>query len=145
MLDELYETAYQEQLQWLDEQEATRRKKSNYTQNGYWSPIYWPVIEAENLTVFDVVVLGRVLGYCQGKMGACTASMQTIANACHISLSSVKRSMQILESRGYIEDRTPNILKAPHTYEDTGKTGRILERAKKEARERQSWVTENQD
>lgn len=128
MLDNLVAEQY---LEWLTVEDAKRAKKSNYMQEAHWTPVYWAAVDESNLSPYDAIVLGRILGYCQMDKGRCYASLQTIARQCHMSVSSVKRSIKELEDCGYIVDGTPNRIKATHAYEDTGKLDAILKRAGK--------------
>jgi len=136
MLDTITADLY---VEWLAIQDAERAKANNFMQNGNFTPIYWKVKEQDKLLSHDVlIVLGRMLGYCQIKKenGQCTASLQKIADQVYLSLSTVKRAVKILENRGYMDDLTPFRQKAPHVYVPTEKLRRIL---------KQSSVRENQD
>jgi len=71
--------------------------------------------------IITAAVFGRVWRYCQGPYGACSASLQKIANELGISYATVIRHIKALCADGYLEDTTPNLKNRPHIYLDTGK------------------------
>ncbi len=124
-------SAVQQHNDWLTIETAKRAAsgiKGPYTQHGGWTPLYWPVMDEERLTVHQLAILGRVLGYCQGPLECCNVSQRRLARDCRVSPSQIQKALIILENRGLIRDVTPNLEKKRHIYEDTGKTGRIMER-----------------
>ncbi len=73
--------------------------------------------------VIASIVFGRIWRYCQGSEGACTASLETIADELGLSRRTVIRKVAELVADGYLKDETPGRRHAPHRYFDTGKAG----------------------
>ncbi len=91
-------------------------------QHGYFTPVYWSILdEYDQLSVIDVVILGRILGFCMGVHEQCDASQSKIAKQCHVSPRTVWASIQKLKATGLISDITPYAKNVPHAYIDTGK------------------------
>lgn len=131
----LYEASGQ-CVEWLAIEEANRAKESNFMQESIFTPVYWKVMEYDEqehpsapIPHSALIVLGRILGYCQMANGSCSASLTTIAKQVHMELNTIKRAVKILENRGYIDDTTPNRVKAPHVYVPTEKLKRILKKS----------------
>jgi hypothetical protein len=117
-------------VEWLAIQDAERAKSNNFMQESVFTPVYWKVKEQDDLvSVEALVVLGRILGYCQMARGQCSASLNTVAKQVHMSLSTVKRCVKVLDMRGYIEDLTPYRQKAPHVYVPTERLRGILKKS----------------
>lgn len=130
LTEEFLTDVYNVHLEWLSSQDAERAKESNFMQEAKFTPLYWAVAEQDERVSNEVLtVLGRILGYCQMKDGSCSASLKTIAKEVRLSLSTVKRSVKVLENRDYIWDTTPTRLKAPHVYIPTNKLMGILRKA----------------
>ena len=124
--EELLYEATDQYVEWLVIEDAKKSKKSNYAQNGYYTPLYWVIFDdCRAFKISHAIVLGRVLGYCQAERRQCDASTETIAKQCHLSVRTVKECLAGLEAQGYIDDITPNRRNAPHVYVDTGKLGKL--------------------
>jgi hypothetical protein len=114
----------------LATEDAKRIKTGNFMQKSVFTPLYWGLMDYDKaISIETLAVLGRMLGYCQMANGSCSASLSTIARQVHLSLRTVKRCVKILEARGYMDDLTPNRLKAPHSYEPTERLIKILSKA----------------
>ena len=87
-----------------------------------FTPLIDMLIEQYN-GIITAAVFGRVWRYCQGAYGACSASLQTIADELGLSYATVLRHVKVLCDDGYLEDTTPDLRNRPHTYTDTGKVG----------------------
>ena len=68
-------------------------------------------------------VFGRVWRYCQGQLGVCNASIDTIATGLGIDYRTALRHVKTLVDTEYLRDMTPNLRNRPHSYTDTGKAG----------------------
>lgn len=86
---------------------------------------FTPIIDSlvQELGLITAAVFGRVWRYCQGENGVCTASMERIAKDLGLGRATVMRHIHILVDNGYLKDLTPDLVKRPHTYADTGKAG----------------------
>jgi hypothetical protein len=73
--------------------------------------------------VITSAIFGKVWRYCQMSDGVCKASQERIADELGISRITVNTHIEKLCSAGYLIDRTPGLLGAPHQYADTGKAG----------------------
>ena len=86
-----------------------------------FTPIFDSLTVNPELGIEGAAVFGRMWRYCQMRDGVCKASMRTIAGDIGLSLATVQRRVSKLVELGYLEDLTPDLVKAPHVYADTGK------------------------
>ena len=84
---------------------------------------FTPVIDvlAKELGTMTALVYGIVWRYCQMEDKVCRASKQTIAANANIDAKTVQRHLHKLAKSGYLEDLTPGLKHAPHSYKDTGR------------------------
>jgi hypothetical protein len=128
--EQVLEEASLAAVEWMATEDAKKIKTGNFMQKSVFTPLYWGLMDYDKaISIETLAVLGRMLGYCQMANGSCSASLSTIARQVHLSLRTVKRCVKILEVRGYMDDLTPNRLKAPHSYEPTERLIKILSKA----------------
>jgi len=83
---------------------------------------FTPVIDvvAEDVGFVTAAVYGVHWRYCQMEDGVSRAAMQRIAAHLGISVKTARRHTRKLCERGYLQDLTPGLTHAPHTYCDNG-------------------------
>jgi hypothetical protein len=84
-----------------------------------FTPLITSIVKAHG--IYCAAVFGRMWRYCQMEDRVCRASQDTIANDLGISRATVNQHIDTLVKNGYLEDMTPNLRNAPHTYRDSGK------------------------
>ena len=84
-----------------------------------FTPLITSIVKAHGL--YCAAVFGRMWRYCQMDDRVCRASQETIANDLGISRATVNQHIETLVKNGYLEDTTPDLRNAPHTYRDTGR------------------------
>jgi hypothetical protein len=84
---------------------------------------FTPIIDSlvDDVGIIGAAVFGRIWRFCQMERGICHASLGTIALDLGLSTRTVIRHSDILVSKGYLKDMTPDLRNVPHTYADTGK------------------------
>jgi predicted ArsR family transcriptional regulator len=89
---------------------------------------FTPVIDemARQHGLVRAAVFGRIWRYCQMTDGACSASLETIADGLGVDKATVLRHATALEEDGYISDLTPDARNRPHIYTDTGKASILI-------------------
>lgn len=88
-----------------------------------FTPLFDCVVH--DLDVICAAVFGRMWRYAQGRDGACTASMERIADDLGIQRTTVYRHIKRLVADGYLCDMTPDAKGIPHRYADTGKAALV--------------------
>jgi DNA-binding Lrp family transcriptional regulator len=89
---------------------------------------FTPVVDemARQHGLVRAAVFGRIWRYCQMTDGACSASLETIADGLGVDKATVLRHATALEEDGYISDLTPDARNRPHIYTDTGKASILI-------------------
>ncbi len=77
--------------------------------------------------LIQAAVYGRIWRFAQGQRHVCDASMDTIADCLGIDRSTAYRAAVALVADGYLEDLTPERVRAAHAYAITGKLNMELE------------------
>ncbi len=84
---------------------------------------FTPVIDSllTEVGLITAAVYGAVWRYCQMEDRVCRASLDTIASRVCLDRTTAQKHIKKLCELGYLKDLTPDIVKSPHTYADTGK------------------------
>jgi len=80
-----------------------------------------PDILVSKYGVITAAVWGKIWRYTQMRRGKCDASLETIAKELNLSVRTIIRHVQELESGKYIIDKTPDLKNKPHSYTTTNK------------------------
>ena len=98
---------------------AATMSNTKISKTNTFSPLYDRVLEDTSL--LTAAIFGRVWRYCQMEDGVCSATQAKIAKGLGVHRTVVNRHLQILVTKGYLRDLTPDLHNHPHKYEDTGK------------------------
>ncbi|HUV90772.1 MAG TPA: helix-turn-helix domain-containing protein [Anaerolineae bacterium] len=90
---------------------------------------FTPIIDVvvKDTSFMTAVVFGVVWRHCQMDLGACIASLETLAGTIGVGRKTVVRHVKELVKLGYLRDLTPERRNAPHVYVDTGKVAALIE------------------
>jgi hypothetical protein len=88
------------------------------TMSGF-TPVFDALVRTYGRTRAEV--FGVVWRYCQMRDRVCRASQSRLASELDMCRDTVSRHIGALVEDGYLEDLTPDLAGAPHTYRDTGK------------------------
>jgi len=95
--------------------------KTNLADTGGWIPCIESI--AEHYDIATAMVFGVIWRFGNMHLGICDAALDKIAKYAHVSRSTAKRKLRLLEDNGFIVDMTPSERHRPHYYKDTGKAG----------------------
>ena len=87
---------------------------------GPFTPVFDAAVKAVG-GLYPAAVFGLVYRHCQMRRGVCDASAESLAALLGCTTKTIYRQLAQLTQDGFLEDRTPGLRNAPHTYSMTPK------------------------
>lgn len=102
----------------------SKRRSTKETKGLYGSQDSFTMLSDTLVQEYGLIaaaVFGSVSRYCLMKNGVCTASLSKIGKRIGVDRATVIRHIKVLETDGFLEDKTPGRRNAPHVYKDLRK------------------------